>query len=85
MQQIPESLDESEAGPSPSGDLVRRALALIRPDFTDVTWRAFWRVAMGSQSVADIAKELGITTNAVYIAKSRVLRRLRDELGEDGD
>ncbi len=85
MQQIPESLDESEPGPNPSGDLVRRALALIRPDFTDASWRAFWRVAMEDQPVDEVARELGITPNAVYIAKSRVLRRLRDELGEDGD
>jgi RNA polymerase sigma-70 factor (ECF subfamily) len=81
--QIPESLDESEAGSGKSGSLVSRALALIRPDFTEASWQAFWRVVMEDQSVADVARSLGISINAIYIAKSRVLRRLRDELGED--
>jgi RNA polymerase sigma-70 factor (ECF subfamily) len=82
LQQLPEVLDESEAGTSTTGNLVRRALALIRPEFTDATWQAFWRVMMLGQSPADAAAELGLSLNAVYIAKSRVLRRLREELGD---
>lgn len=83
LLQIPESLDESEAGSNSNGNLVRRALALIRPDFTDASWQAFWRVVMEDQSAADVARNLGISVNAVYIAKSRVLHRLRKELGEE--
>ena len=83
MQQISESLDESEAESSASGNLVRRALDLIRPDFTEASWQAFWRVVMEDQSAADVAQSLGISVNAVYVAKSRVLHRLRDELGDE--
>lgn len=82
LLQIPESIEEADAGANTSGELVRRALALLRPEFSETSWRAFWRMAMGSQSVPDIAQDLGITANAVYIAKSRILRRLREELGE---
>jgi RNA polymerase sigma-70 factor, ECF subfamily len=82
MQQVPETLDESSPE-STTGNLVRHALELIRPDFTDATWQAFWRVMMEDQAPADVATALGLTLNAVYIAKSRVLRRLRDELGDD--
>lgn len=46
------------------------------------TWRAFWRVAVDGCSPADVADELDMSVNAVYIAKSRVLRRLREELGD---
>jgi RNA polymerase sigma-70 factor, ECF subfamily len=83
MLQIPEALDESEPGSSTAGNLVRRALDMIRPDFEEKSWQAFWRVMMEGQTPAEAARSLGISVNAVYIAKSRVLRRLRDELGEE--
>ena len=35
----------------------------------------------------DVAEKLGISVNSVYIAKSRILKRLHDEFGEliDGE
>lgn len=83
LQQIPETLDESASESGPRSALVRRALDMIRPDFEDASWQAFWRVVMEDQAPAEVAKQLGVSANAVYIARSRVLRRLRDELGED--
>jgi RNA polymerase sigma-70 factor (ECF subfamily) len=80
LNQVPEALEESEPGSSTSRNLVRRALEMIRPDFTDATWQAFWRVTMEDQPPEEVARTLGLSVNAVYIAKSRVLRRLRDEL-----
>ncbi len=62
--------------------LVRRALELIREDFTPRTWQAFWRVAVDGQRPVDIAEELKMRPGAVRVAKSRVLQRLRQELGE---
>lgn len=59
--------------------LVRRALELMRTDFQEPTWRAFWQTAMEGRAAVDVAGDLGISTNAVYLAKSRVLRRLREE------
>jgi RNA polymerase sigma-70 factor (ECF subfamily) len=66
------------------GDLYRRALDVIRPEFEERSWKAFWRVVVEGQCPADVARDLGITRNAVYIAKSRVLHRLREALGEHG-
>ena len=60
--------------------LVRRALALIKPDFKPETWKAFERVVLDGQPPASVAEELGTTRNAVYLAQSRVLARLRQEL-----
>jgi RNA polymerase sigma-70 factor (ECF subfamily) len=60
---------------------VSRALGLIRPEFRDRTWQAFWRAAVAGEKTADIAADLGISLNAVRKAKSRVLRRLREEFG----
>jgi len=49
----------------------------IRPTVSETNWQAFSRFALEGQSADDVAQELGISTNAVFIAKSRVLSRLR--------
>lgn len=52
-------------------------LKQIEPQFEANTWRAFCRVARDGIPAVQVAQELGITENAVYIAKSRVLSKLR--------
>jgi RNA polymerase sigma-70 factor (ECF subfamily) len=84
---VQETADESSSsgsgtGSGKQGSLLRRALELVRPDFTETTWQAFWRVVVEGQAPADVAAALGVKTNAVYIAKSRVLSRLRQEFGD---
>lgn len=64
------------------GDLYRRALELIRGQFEDKTWRAFWRVAVDGHPTDVVAQELGLTAVSVRVAKSRVLARLREDLSE---
>lgn len=56
-----------------------RLLEAVRPDFTGPTWEAFRRFAVDGTPAARVAAELGTTENAVVLAKSRVLRRLRAE------
>lgn len=60
--------------------LVARALELMKTDFEEKTWRACWECVMGGRSAGEVAAELGMTANAVYVAKFRVLRHLRREL-----
>ena len=60
--------------------LLARAAQLVRPEFQESTWQACWRFAFEGVAAAEVARELGITENAVYIAKGRVLKRLRAEL-----
>lgn len=60
--------------------ICRRLLELIKPDFESTTWQAFKRQTIDGVKPADAAKELGISINAVFIAKSRVMRRLRQEI-----
>lgn len=59
--------------------LYERALRLLQLDFQESTWMAFWRVVVQERDAEETANELGISINAVYLAKSRVLRRLRRE------
>jgi RNA polymerase sigma-70 factor (ECF subfamily) len=60
--------------------LVSRALQLMQAEFQPTTWKACWECVVHDRPAADVAKELGITVNAVYVASSRVVRRLRQEL-----
>ena len=64
------------------GGLYRRALELVRSEFEAQTWDAFWRVAVEGQAPTDVAASLGVTPAAVRKAKSRVLLRLRQEIGD---
>jgi RNA polymerase sigma factor (sigma-70 family) len=60
--------------------LVRWAAGKIRPEFKQQTWDAFWRTAILSEPAETVAGELGLTLNALYIARSRVTRRLKEML-----
>jgi RNA polymerase sigma factor (sigma-70 family) len=52
----------------------------VRSGFQDSTWQAFWRTAVEGQGAKPVAEALGMTVGAVYIAKSRVLARLREQI-----
>ncbi len=59
--------------------VARRLLDLMEPEFSPTTWRAFRRQVLDGLKAAEVAAELGTTVNAVLLAKSRVLARLRRE------
>jgi RNA polymerase sigma-70 factor (ECF subfamily) len=85
LHDVPDSDTESTVSSAPAQEagLFQRALELVRGDFAEATWQAFWRVAVEGQSPADVAADLKMSSvNAVYQAKARVLRRLREELGD---
>jgi len=54
----------------------------VQPDFHPTTWEAFRRFAVDGLPAAHVAEELGLTENAVFQAKSRILKRLRQEAGD---
>ncbi len=84
LQQIAESSVSFSAMDMDAQDnlLPHRALDLIRGEFAERTWQAFWLVVAEERSPAEVAQQLGMTLAAVYMAKSRVLGRLRQELDE---
>lgn len=59
-----------------------RAIGLIRSDFTDRTWNAFWEVAVNGLNATEAGEKLGMKSGAVRVAKSRVMKRLRLQLGD---
>ena len=60
--------------------LVGRIVELMRAEFQPATWKACWECVVGGRPAAEVAAELGMSVGAVYMAKSRVLSRLRREL-----
>ena len=65
------------------GGVLRRALDQIRGEFQERTWQAVWRTVVEGRSAADVAAELSMQPGAVRVSKSRVLCRLRQELGDE--
>ena len=50
----------------------------VRREVTEVTWQAFWRTAIDGQPGKQVAADLGLSVAAVYLARSRVLARLKE-------
>jgi RNA polymerase sigma-70 factor (ECF subfamily) len=78
--------EASQAGPVAAdacvGALFHRALEQIAGHFEPRTWQAFWRVVVEGKTTQEVAQELSMQPGTVRVAKSRVLQRLRQELGE---
>jgi RNA polymerase sigma-70 factor (ECF subfamily) len=62
--------------------VMQKLLAAVKGDFGATTWAAFCRLALDGCPGAQVAEELGMPENAVLLAKSRVMRRLRQEAGD---
>ena len=60
-------------------EILRQLIGNLAAYFEEKTLRAFRRLAFDGLAAPQVAAELGLTVAAVYIAKSRVLRRLRTE------
>jgi RNA polymerase sigma-70 factor (ECF subfamily) len=59
--------------------VTQKLLELIKTKVEETTWRAFQRVALDGVPAEEVARELGVTVNVVFISKSRVLSKLRLE------
>ena len=60
--------------------LYQRALEVVRRDYNESTWEACWQAITTDKSAAEIGAALGLTEGAVYAAKCRILKRLREDL-----
>jgi RNA polymerase sigma-70 factor (ECF subfamily) len=59
-----------------------RGLELVKSEFEEKTWKAFWRFAVDGVKAVVVAEELEMSPGSVRKAKLRVMRRLKEELGE---
>jgi RNA polymerase sigma-70 factor (ECF subfamily) len=88
--ELPDPESEDEGGPTARQEwliLLRRCLELVKSEFEPRTYEAFREVVLDGKPPGDVARLLGMkSVGAVYTAKSRVMRRLRElleQLGED--
>jgi RNA polymerase sigma-70 factor (ECF subfamily) len=80
-----DQLEDAASNPSRQWDhehdshVAAKLLEYVEPEFRPATWQAFRRLVLDGAAPAAVGAELGMSVNAVLIAKSRVLRRLRQE------
>jgi RNA polymerase sigma factor (sigma-70 family) len=60
--------------------LASLAMERIKSEFQEKSWQAFWLTAVEGQAAGDVAKQIGLSPGAIYVAKSRVLARLKEEV-----
>lgn len=67
--------------------LFQTAAQQVRADFSEPTWNAFWQTAVDGRVGQEVATEQGMSIAAVYLAKSRVMKRIKEQIqwlqGED--
>lgn len=82
-----EESSQLASGAETESSFLRRVLTVLQSEFENRTWTAFWLTVIDGRTPAETAERLGMSVPAVYKAKSRVLLRLREELGglERGD
>ena len=52
-------------------------MKMIRPEYSDRNWKAFWQVAVEGQSAVEVAERLEVNPQVVRQANYRIRRRLR--------
>ncbi len=84
LSQFPDAeTDEVQSGDSKAhNELFLRALEVIRQDFAERTWQAFWQVVVDGKTPKEVGEGLSMRPGTVRVAKSRVLHRLRQQLGD---
>lgn len=83
LQQLPQQSD-ADSSAEWDADYQRQlfvyAASIVKQDFNDATWQAFHKTAVDGLAAKDVAQELGLTVAAVYLAKGRVMTRLKEQI-----
>ena len=78
--ELPEQAELSDATAVSGFNVARQAIELVKNEYEPKTWQAFWQTTVDGRRADLVAEELGMSVGSVYTAKSRVLRRLREQL-----
>ena len=52
----------------------------VQEQFEEATWQAFWKTSVEQQPLVDVCEELGLSRGAIYVARSRVMAKLRKHI-----
>ncbi len=82
LEQQPNRVEEQEAAwdREYTGHLFARAAEQVRGEVQESTWQAFWHTAVEGKNPQEVAQALKTTLAAVYLAKSRVMARLKKRI-----
>jgi len=56
----------------------------IQSEFRESTWQAFWQTSVEGREVPQVSKDLGLSAGTIYVARSRIMKRLREKVEEAG-
>ena len=76
----PTALDQSDWDAEYHRQIFHWAAERIRGEFQEKSWRAFWQTTVEQRDGKEVAESTGLSIGAVYVAKSRVLSRLKQEI-----
>jgi len=85
LAQLPADAPEpmaADARPAYHDSLENRAVEQVRAEAEERTWQAFWVAAVEGRPAAEVADQLGMSIQAVYDAKYRVRRKIRQQFGD---
>jgi RNA polymerase sigma-70 factor (ECF subfamily) len=82
LEQQPAADDSAEWDAEYERRLFAWAAEQVRAEFQEKTWQAFWRTAVEGRPAGEVAAALGLSVGAVYVAKSRVMARLKEQVQE---
>jgi RNA polymerase sigma-70 factor (ECF subfamily) len=80
LEQQEDAADEDAWQREYQWNLFQWAANKVRGDFREPTWQAFWRTAVLAHDTEAVARDLGLSAGAVYVARSRVTARIRQEI-----
>lgn len=72
--------DDSAADREYRREVLLWAAAQVRDDVQPQTWQAFWLTAVEGRSCSEVAADLGLSIGSVYAARSRLLKRIREQI-----
>lgn len=78
----PDSTASSDFDREHDKTVFRHAAEIVKNEFNENHWKAFVRHAINGEPVAKVAEQLNVSVNVVLLAKSRVSRRIREEVRE---
>jgi len=80
QQLSPEKDETAEWNADYERRLFTHAATQVRGDFQETTWQAFWLTGVEGKSAKEVAELLSLTVAAVYLAKARVMARLKEQI-----
>ncbi len=82
LHQRPDKADSLSFDLEWQREILRWVAQQVRGEFESTTWTAFWDTAIEQSPAQDVAEKIGKSVGAVYIARSRVMQRIKQRIAE---